>query len=80
MNERIQELAWAAEDYAESIVDQGGGFHQAYTRKFAELIVRECLSVGEDVANADGTGPWFEGYMSGVEEVNRRIKQHFGVE
>ena len=44
MNERIQELAWAAEDYAESIVDQGGGFHQAYTRKFAELIVRECAS------------------------------------
>ena len=42
MNERIQELAWAAEDYAESIVDQGGGFHQAYTRKFAELIVKEC--------------------------------------
>jgi hypothetical protein len=44
MNERIQELAWEAEDYAESIVDQGGGFHQAYTRKFAELIIRECAS------------------------------------
>jgi len=44
MNERIQQLAWAAEDYADSIVDQGGEFHQAYTRKFAELIIRECAS------------------------------------
>ena len=45
MNERIQQLAWAAEDYADSIVDQGGEFHQAYTRKFAELIVRECADL-----------------------------------
>ena len=44
MNERIQELAWEAEDYADSIVNQGGGFHQAYTRKFAELIVKECAN------------------------------------
>ena len=45
MNERIQQLAWAAEDYADSIVDQGGEFHQAYTRKFAELIIRECIDI-----------------------------------
>jgi hypothetical protein len=55
-----------------------------YTEKemirFGERIVRECISVSEDVANADGEGPWFDGYISGVEEVTRRIKQHFGVE
>lgn len=43
MNERIQELADQAEDYADTIVDQGGEFHPAYTRKLAELIVRECI-------------------------------------
>jgi hypothetical protein len=42
MNERIQALADEAEDYADSIVDQGGEFHLAYTKKFAELVVREC--------------------------------------
>lgn len=42
MNERIQALADEAEDYADSIVDQGGEFHSTYTQKLAELIVREC--------------------------------------
>lgn len=45
MNERIQALANEAEDYADTIVDQGGEFHPAYTRKLAELIVRETLQV-----------------------------------
>lgn len=45
MNERIRELANEAEDYADAIVDQGGDFHLAYTRKFAELIVQECTKV-----------------------------------
>ena len=45
MNERIQELAYEAEDYADGIVDQGGEFHKAYTQKFAELIVKETMQV-----------------------------------
>ena len=45
MNERIQELADQAEDYADGIVDQGGEFHPAYTQKLAEMIVRECMDV-----------------------------------
>ena len=42
MNERIKELAYEAEDYADGIVDEGGEFHPAYTQKLAELIIREC--------------------------------------
>ena len=45
MNERIRELADKAEDYADSIVDQGGEFHLAYTQKLAELMVKETLRV-----------------------------------
>ena len=69
MNERIQELAWAAEDYADSIVDQGGEFHQAYTRKFAELIIEECANVAD------------ENYIHrGSRTCGLAIRLHFGVE
>jgi hypothetical protein len=80
MNERIKELAeqaWESITVQDALDDEA---LEKFDQKFAELIVRECLSVGEDVANADGTGLWFNAYMSGVEEVKRRIKQHFGVE
>lgn len=76
MNERIEELYLHA--FPPSLNDSTTV--QMSAEKFAELIVKECLSVGEDVANANCNGPWFDGYVSGVEEVNRRIKQHFGVE
>jgi hypothetical protein len=67
MNERIQILAGEAEDYADSIVDQGGEFHQAYTQKLAELIVQECANVGERYAN-------------GNYEVYNQILARFGME
>ena len=71
MNERIQELAWEAEDYAESIEDQGGGFHQAYTRKFAELIVKEC---SERLLN--------DAKLTDIQTTRcvASIREHFGVE
>ena len=67
MNERIQELAYQAEDYADGIVDQGGEFHQAYTRKFAELIVKECADICYNREYADGT------------RYGDEIIEHFGV-
>ena len=70
MNERIQELAWEAEDYAESIVDQGGGFHQAYTRKFAELIVQECIDCLKPLSRNH----------SMVGAAQDTIREHFGGE
>jgi hypothetical protein len=45
MNERIRELAEQAEMYADSIVTSRGDFYEAYTKKFAELIVEECRAV-----------------------------------
>lgn len=49
MNERIQELAEEAEIYADSIVELGGEFHEEYTKKLAELIVRECIANCDDL-------------------------------
>ncbi len=65
MNERIKELALQAEDYADGIVDQGGEFHESYTQKLAELIVKECAQVASD--------------YDGAHYVGDAIEQHFGV-
>jgi len=74
MNERIQELAVQAEDYADSIVDQGGEFHPAYTQKLAELIMKECISVPYDM--------WDKAELNAdiAVKIEHRIKEHFGVE
>ena len=69
MNERIQALADEAEDYADGIVDQGGEFHPAYTRKLAELIVRECIGVIGEENYTMLTG---KAYCT-------KLKRHFGV-
>lgn len=67
MNERIQILAGQAEDYADGIVDQGGEFHESYTQKLAEMIIKECA----DVATY---------HFRRFEDGGKAIKQHFGVE
>lgn len=64
MNERILELADQAEDYADGIMDQGGEFHQAYTQKLAELIVKECANVAAEHEALD---------------IYEEIREHFGV-
>ena len=70
MNERIQELAYQAEDQADHFVDQAGEFHPAFCRIFAELIVRECANV---VSNAVDHREPASTYVD-------KIKKHFGVE
>jgi len=84
MNERIQELAYEAEDYADGIVDQGGEFHKAYTQKFAKLIVAECARIAratpcpyeEDEVRQRLGHTWD---MASV-EAGSEIVKHFGVE
>lgn len=73
MNTLIQALADQAEDYADSIVDQGGEFHLAYTQKLAELIVKECLTFVEPMP---GSGDIDD---LALEAARRGIKEHFGV-
>ena len=83
MNERIKELEKQAWDYAydhETVkgnIANGGfinmNFSDAFSEKFAELIVREC----GDIA--------YKAYWDNPETVRgihikEKIKQHFGVE
>ena len=79
MNERIRELA----EQATSIVEMVGpqGYASSYANfdreKFAELIVRECVSQMEwQKISPKGEGA----YNSALDLAQRNIKEHFGVE
>jgi hypothetical protein len=69
MNERIQELAEQALNYAEKnqSADIPRHWFKLHNEKFAELIVRECVGIADEY---DGVGS----------TIVSRIKQHFGVE
>lgn len=66
--ERIQELAYEAENYADTMVNGGSEFHPVFVNKFAELIVREVFAKIE--------GERFEIYQP----VKESVMKHFGVE
>ena len=77
MNERMKELI----NEATTIEEHGwGASYENFNReKFAELIVKECVGVVENLS------PGYEDYRNQIEDAFRRdcveqIKQHFGVE
>ena len=74
--DHILELADKAEDFADTVVDAGGEFHTTYTKKFAELIVKECIICAERewIRNGDTE------HNRAVSKVIESIKEHFGVE
>ena len=73
MNERIQELAEQAENYAHEQNDKFGlSYKREYDKKFAELIVRECADI-QMKRSCERHG--YDKY-----EDAKEIKQHFGVE
>ena len=53
--------------------------------RFAELIVKECISIADNLVNRDVDGTWtsnelYTDYNGALSEVKRRIEEHFGVE
>ena len=81
MNERIRELAgqaldrvvpytWTRLDYDEI---------QRLQEYFAELIVRECATIINDIPSSP-QGSWSDGYYEGCRDSAKQIQQHFGVE
>ena len=69
--EVIKELAEQAEDYAYSAVIGGRECMEAYTEKFAELIVRECTKVCDELQKWPSTEP---------RHCASDILKHFGIE
>jgi len=83
MNERIKELAFRAMSINQKVSDDSFFVEVSKLNefeRFAELIVRECMSlctdVEEDVELSDYVGSFRDGAMMCRED----IKQHFGVE
>jgi hydroxymethylglutaryl-CoA reductase len=78
MNERIKELASQAEEYA-SKRDMTGEYviafdQDKYSKKFAELIVRECIqAIQNESMNSD------DEWERGLVYAENGIKEHFGV-
>ena len=79
MNLLVEDLAAKAFQYASENADESGkGSLGVFAEKFAELIVRECISVMKSTVDEsidferklDETSSWIES----------DIKQHFGVE
>lgn len=71
MNERILELAIDARKYAESKPDI---YQVAYDKKFAELIIRECIKVVDDTMTEN------QEMNIGLVMASAAIIAHFGVE
>jgi hypothetical protein len=85
MNERIRELAEQAELYA--VRDNSSmlleNWKKHYTEKFAELIVKECMTQIQQVREikAGHAGPEYtQGFDDGMFVAISTIEEHFGVE
>jgi hypothetical protein len=82
MNERIRELAEQAKKYALDamikITDREQAlkvYSESYDTKFAELIVKECVAICQDVDGEDNIDA-----KSGRQDCAVEIREHFGVE
>jgi len=75
MNERIRELAdkiWAEEYWNNPNTDK---LLPAQLKKFAELIVKECVDIVDDAKRGRDNEVW----DNAVNFVRRELKEHFGV-
>ena len=83
MKERILELAEQADEYTDNKIQQQGEYHPDWhdirDQKFAELIVRECLALADNIregCEVDGEAE----QAIGADWVGLAIARHFGVE
>ena len=83
MNERIRQLVEKA-PYT-TVSTEGRLFSQQDLAKFAELIVRECITIVDEQKEClhEEQKYWHDrdyGYASAVDDASKGIKQFFGVE
>jgi hypothetical protein len=78
MNERIRQLAEQA-GYQEDMFGVGH-WDMPECKKFAELIVRECINIGDNYEDILGNEPECFNCRKVAYGIVDKIKQHFGVE
>ena len=91
MNKRIKELAEQASQYANEQNElHGVGYVITFKEKFAELIVRECMSMSDELKaqyftsrkstmDFDEKNIYAEGEAA-CDTLRYKMKKHFGVE
>jgi hypothetical protein len=75
MNERI-----LSPQLLKLVQAAGPGYSLAdpeWVKKFAELIVRECIQVVDDMADPEEDS---DRYFWAIQNASEKIKEHFGVE
>jgi len=91
MNERIRELAKQAGEYVNEVYtppvrsktpgkiweDGHVDWHEQFNQKFAELIVRECIQVVDDMADPEEDS---DRYVWALHNASEKIREHFGVQ
>jgi hypothetical protein len=77
MNERIRQLALQALKHPDNDNDGLTVFDNDELKKFAELIVKECILTIQMGITRDGHNT--EQYLRSVKHI-KQIKEHFGVE
>ena len=75
MNERIGKLVeqaeeWVCKNYPDAM-DDNDEFHAQTMKKFAELIIQECINI---INQPNGVGD------DDVIRISNDVKEHFGVE
>ena len=78
MNERIIELA---DEAVENISSGPWNISDEFCKKFAQLIVKECLNEIQSLLDCNTQVDEFEqGVYNGLDMAKDCIKEHFGVE
>ena len=82
MNERIQKLAeqaeeWVCKNYPDAM-DDNDEFHAQTMKKFAELIVKECIKKCKDHPSIIFKNEWDADAVA--PDIVSRLESHFGVE
>jgi len=75
MNERIRELINEATSFKEGLIEGKYDIEVFDKEKFAELIVRKCVAICQDIEGEDNIDA-----RSGRQDCAAEIKEHFGVE
>ena len=86
MNAKILELAkqagfimWKDEPWNPGdVIDWSSRYDEEFV-KFAELFVRECATIINNIPSSP-QGSWSDGYYEGCRDSAKQIKQHFGIE
>lgn len=76
MNERIEELAEGCFEYIEGTLD--GDIVEFNYKKFAELIIRECVGIADDYVK-DCTCEEHVNCKHPRSAIGKKIRKHFGV-